>query len=124
MSRVRADADGAHQRRAIEVGHVHVVDGQSGLCVEDATRGRDRILARAMCACPRLERPRQRPGDGTFGGRQEHVARRQRQAVVIAHGGHGDDLERKVQVRHHAPDDGDLLRVLLAEPGGASAGRC
>ena len=45
------------------------------------------------------------------------VARAQGEAVGLAHGGRGNDLERQIEVAHHLPDDAELLIVLLAEHG-------
>ena len=50
-------------------------------------------------------------------GREIGVARGEREAVGIADGGRADDLERKIEVAHHLPDDAELLIVLLAEHG-------
>ena len=45
------------------------------------------------------------------------VARREREAVRLAHGRAGDHLGRDGQVARHLADDHDLLGVLLAEVG-------
>ena len=53
--------------------------------------------------------------------RELDVAGRQREAVLITHGGHDADLDRDVQVAHEPADDGGLLRVLPAEVGAVRA---
>ena len=45
------------------------------------------------------------------------VARGAREAVRFAHGGAADDLDGEVHVHRHAPQHGELLRILLAEVG-------
>ena len=57
-------------------------------------------------------------------GAQVDVAARQGQAVGLAHGRAADHVDRERQVRDHAPDDGELLVVLLAEVGPARRRRC
>ena len=44
------------------------------------------------------------------------------QAVRLAHGGHGDHLDREVEVLDHPPDEQQLLGVLLAVVGAVGAG--
>jgi len=46
------------------------------------------------------------------------VARTHGQAVDLAHNQAGNDFNRKIQVAHHAANDGDLRRVFLSEEGG------
>ena len=48
-------------------------------------------------------------------GREVDVARRQGEPVGLPDGRTGDDLGRDREVERHAPDDHDLLGVLLAE---------
>jgi hypothetical protein len=43
------------------------------------------------------------------------VARAHRQAVELPHRALDNDVAIEIKVRHHAPDDGALLIVLLAE---------
>ena len=50
------------------------------------------------------------------------VAARHGEAVGLAHGRAADDLDRERQVGRHAPDDRELLAVLLAEVGAARSG--
>ena len=52
-------------------------------------------------------------------GREIRVAGRERKPVLLADGRKDADLEIEIEVAHHPPDDGDLLRVLLAEVGAA-----
>ena len=47
--------------------------------------------------------------------REVDVARAHGEAVRLAQRRHADDLDRQVEVAHEAADDGELLRVLLAE---------
>ena len=53
--------------------------------------------------------------DGALLGREVDVARAHGQAVRLAQRRHAGDLDRQVEVAHEAADDGELLRVLLAE---------
>jgi hypothetical protein len=64
-----------------------------------------------------LERTRQLHGLGAFLLAQVAVARRQRQAVVGAHGLGRHDIDRQRELVDHAPHDHQLLVVLLAEHG-------
>src|SRR4029079_7435097 len=43
------------------------------------------------------------------------VARRQREAVLLAHDGRTDDLDRQIEIAREPLDDEKLLKVLLAE---------
>ena len=56
-------------------------------------------------------------------GVQPHVARAHGQAVGLAHDRAGHDLRADAQVAGHAPDDQQLLGVLLAEVGAFGAGQ-
>ena len=60
----------------------------------------------------RLVQPRRDPALFRI---QMPVARTQRQAVRFAHRGHADDLHGHIQIRDHAPDHRQLLRILFAE---------
>ena len=53
--------------------------------------------------------------DGALLRREVDVARAHGEAVRLAQRGHAGDLDRQVEVAHEAADDGELLRVLLAE---------
>ena len=55
-------------------------------------------------------------------GIQQHVAARERQPVIVAYGGAGDDVDGQVQVLAEASDDHLLLEVLLAEVGRVGCG--
>ena len=57
-------------------------------------------------------------------GRQVAVARRHRQAVVLAHGLAEHEPHRDVEIAHHALDHRALLRVLAAERRRGRAARC
>src|SRR5438105_2195579 len=46
------------------------------------------------------------------------IARTAGQAVRLAHRRRADDLDRKIQVAHHPPNDGELLKILLTENRG------
>jgi len=59
---------------------------------------------------------------GALLGREVLVAARQREPVRVADRRHRDDLDRYVQVAHHPPDAGELLRVLLPEVGDVGCG--
>jgi hypothetical protein len=58
-----------------------------------------------------VDRRRQRP----LRRRQVLIAGAHREPVGIAYRGRADDFHRHAQVRDHAADDGQLLKVLLAE---------
>src|SRR6185437_3824292 len=45
------------------------------------------------------------------------IARAQRKAIRLTNCRYSDDGHRHVQILNHPPDDGELLRVLLAEIG-------
>ena len=62
---------------------------------------------------------REEPGDRERGlasvGPEPSVAAGQREAVGLAHRRHADDLAGQEQISVHAPDDRELLEVLLPE---------
>src|SRR5204863_9707724 len=62
-----------------------------------------------------FERTRQRNRPPTFVRRQVGIARRQREAVGLAHGRYANDLYGDGEVLDHATNDHELLEVLLAE---------
>ena len=81
ISRVAPTRIAADQRRAVEVGHRHVVDGEPGLGSRTARAAADRIAPDACAARP-ASSARGRASAAARSMRQEtRVARRQRQAV-------------------------------------------
>ncbi len=126
-----AEADGQRQERPLAgalaggedaqargVGHVDVVD--RGRDRGDAGAGQGAERARvALATRERRRGGREAPGDGERGralhGREVGVARRERQAVGLAHGAQADDLDGEEQVAGHAGDHLELLVVLPAE---------
>ena len=101
----RADADGGCEDAGLEVGHLHVLH----------------VEAVELGACPLGVLARERAWEGErrrpFGRGEVGVPGGQSEAVRIADRGEDADLEPEVEVAHHLRDDGDLLRVLLAEVG-------
>lgn len=83
--------------------------------------GAQRLL-RGVPVTAREQRLRQGERGAPLGGRQVAVAAGQGEPVLLADGGHADDLHPEVQVAHHAPDQGELLGVLLPVEGDVGAG--
>src|SRR5437763_1103614 len=63
----------------------------------------------------RSERSVEDEGAVTLVRRQICIPAAERQAIQIAHDRHADDFHRNIQVSHHAPNDRQLLSVLLPE---------
>jgi drug/metabolite transporter (DMT)-like permease len=84
-----------HPARGLEV---RVIRAAAGNCVGDAAQ--HAVEVRCL---------------GPFRGGQVVVARGQREAVRCTDRLGGDDLDRHVELLHHAADDLELLTVLLAE---------
>lgn len=130
----RADAcsDGKQGLPAIPLGHVgercrvhehQVVDQGQRLFDEHLAGGTpDRRGTVCRGVRPRLERAAQAERDLTVGLGEVGVAAAHRQAVLLADGRNGNDVDEEVQVAHHAPDEEQLLGVLLAEIGSAGGG--
>ena len=83
------------------------------------SRRRSRRAGAARAAGSRVASARGSAGCAAslLGGREQSVARREREAVLVAHGGDDAELELEVEVADHPAHDLDLLRVLLAEVG-------
>jgi len=81
----------------------------------DGIRGR--AARRARGGTPREQRPVEVRRDGALFACQVRVARAHGETVGLAHGRDAGDLDRQVEVAHHAPDQRELLCVLLTEEG-------
>ena len=102
----------------------HVVDGQGGLGAQHVPGGGEhRVRSPGRRGLPGQQRPRQRERHRPVGRGQVAVPARGGQPVGVAHGRHRLDHHVQVQVGDHPADQGELLRVLLAEHRDGRAGQ-
>src|SRR5215212_4670911 len=111
--------DGAQFFQGVAVGDAHVVNGRGGGLTDVAAHGPADCLGVALAvAVPFLgqaESARENEGLTALVGAQVNVAAAERQTVGLAHGRQADDLDGHIEVRNHAPNDAQLLGILLAE---------
>src|SRR5438445_6991579 len=108
-------------RRALQIDpatHLGVIDAQAVLLDHVARQLAEpqRVaLAAAESLARRVERLPQRGRLHPLLAREVRVARREREAVALAHDRPADHLGAEVEIERHLLDDAQLLVVLLAE---------
>ncbi len=106
--------------RIVRAADLGVVDAQLGplqLGLRQRLERAELPPAGRVALLHQAQRARERDRVQPLFGREVGVARRQRQAVRLAHDRTADHLGGEIEIARHAADDGELLEVLLAEEG-------